>query len=169
LRWWDIARLVPMERALFPADPWPAEAFWAELAIGSARVYLVADDAGSLLGYGGLSCPVVAAGGDAEIMTLAVAPQTQGQGLGRDLLDALRRTAVERGAGRLVLEVRADNAPARALYAAAGFEPVGTRAGYYRSVPEHDGSTAPVDALVLQLPLAGQPTGQPTGPDSVRP
>jgi ribosomal-protein-alanine N-acetyltransferase len=166
LRWWEIARLVPMERELFPADPWPAEAFWAELAIGPARVYLVAaGDAGSLLGYGGLSCPVVAAGGDAEIMTLAVAPEAQGQGLGQDLLDALRRSALERGAGRLVLEVRADNAPARALYAAAGFEQVGRRTGYYRSVPERDGSTTPVDALVLQLPL----TGQPTGPDSVRP
>jgi [ribosomal protein S18]-alanine N-acetyltransferase len=166
LRWWDITGVMPLERELFPDDAWTAEAFWAELARGEARVYLVAEaDDGSLIGYAGLSCPVAARGGDAEIMTLAISPRAQGQGVGRALLAALREVAELRGAGRLLLEVRADNDAARALYAAAGFEQIATRAGYYRSPPAAPGASAGlVDALVLRLPL----TASGSNADSVR-
>jgi ribosomal-protein-alanine N-acetyltransferase len=145
MRWWDVERLMPLERDLFPDDAWTAEAYWSELALADRRSYLVAETAdGELLGWGGLSCSSRAQGGDAEIMTLAVAPAAQGQGLGRVLLDQLREIAVRRGAGRLLLEVRSDNAAARALYAAAGFEQIGLRADYY---------TVTVDAIILRLPL----------------
>jgi ribosomal-protein-alanine N-acetyltransferase len=94
LRWWDIERLWPLERELFPYDAWPVEAFWAELAMEESRVYLVAEDrGGSLLGYAGLGCPRRARGGDAEIMTMAVAPAAQGRGLGLALVAALRAEA----------------------------------------------------------------------------
>jgi [ribosomal protein S18]-alanine N-acetyltransferase len=166
LRWWDIADVVPLELQLFPDNAWTAETFWAELAAEPARAYLVAeDDDGSVVGYAGLSCAVTPRGGEAEVMTLAVAPRAQGRGVGAMLLAALRDIAVLRGAGRLMLEVRADNQAARALYAAAGFEQVGVRAAYYRSGGRSvDGEPArPVDALVLRLPLP-EPT---PGPDSV--
>jgi ribosomal-protein-alanine N-acetyltransferase len=39
--------------------------------------------------------------------------------------------AARRGARRIYLEVAEDNAAARALYAAEGFEPIGRRRGYY--------------------------------------
>ena len=170
LRWWDIADVVTLERDLFPADPWAAEAFWAELAMGEARIYVVAEaDDGSLIGYAGLSCPVMARGGDADVMTLAVAARAQGHGIGQTLLAALREMAELRVAGRLLLEVRADNDAARALYAAAGFQEVATRAGYYR-VPSPAPGESPqlVDALVLRLPLHPTDPGSATGPDSVR-
>ena len=160
LRWWDIAAIQPLELELFDHDPWPAEAFWAELALGPERTYLVAEDDGALVAYAGLSCPAPARGADAEVMTLAVAPAARGRGLGRVLLDALRTAAVDRGAGRILLEVRADNTAARGLYATAGFEQVALRPGYYRT-PGAD----PVDALVLRLPL-GAPG---RGVDSVQP
>jgi ribosomal-protein-alanine N-acetyltransferase len=170
LRWWDIAPLVPLERDLFRDSAWTAEVFWAELALGDARVYLVAEaDDGSLVGYAGLSCPPAARGGDAEVMTVAVSPTAQGRGVGKALLAALREVAELRGAGRLLLEVRADNEAARNLYAAAGFEQIATRAGYYRRSSAAAGEAAgeaapPVDALVLRLPL----TGPASSPDSVR-
>jgi ribosomal protein S18 acetylase RimI-like enzyme len=165
MRWWDIEWLMPLERQLFPFDSWPAEAFWAELALGDARVYLVAEAAdGGLLGYAGLSCPPRPRGGDAEIMTVAVAVAAQGHGLGRQLIAALRSEAERRGAGRLLLEVRSTNAPALALYAGAGFEPVGRRPGYYRGGPDtvRDGA---VDALLLRLTLPGPVLA--AGPDTV--
>jgi [ribosomal protein S18]-alanine N-acetyltransferase len=161
LRWWDIAAVVPLEVELFPDDAWTAETFWAELAVGPGRAYLVAeDDDGSILGYAGLSCPIDARGGDAEIMTLAVSPRAQGRRIGTALLHALREVAELRGAGRLMLEVRADNEAARALYAAAGFEQVAIRPGYYRPHSTVEGEPArPVDALVLRLPLSAGAIG----------
>jgi [ribosomal protein S18]-alanine N-acetyltransferase len=165
LRWWDIEQVMPLERELFVNDPWPPEAFWAELALGLSRVYLVAEDpSGRIVGYAGLSCPTGLGAGDAEIMTLAVAPDAQGRGLGRELLDTLRSIAEERGAGRLLLEVRSDNVPAQALYAAAGFEQMSRRPDYYRRTSDDPGPSA--DALILRLGLGD---GGPSAPDSLEP
>lgn len=54
------------------------------------------------------------------------------------------------GATRAFLEVAATNSPARALYAAEGWEQVGQRPRYYTAP---DGSRP--DALVLARDLAG--------------
>jgi ribosomal-protein-alanine N-acetyltransferase len=93
------------------------------------------------VGYAGL----VVAGNQADVQTLAVAAPAQGRGLGRLLLDALIAEARARDAAEVLLEVRAENAPARALYERAGFERIAVRRGYYRP-----GGT---DALVLRLKL----------------
>lgn len=85
---------------------------------------------------------------EAEILTVAVDPDARGRGLGGALLAAAIRAAAARGAQALFLEVAADNAPALALYARAGFTRVGLRAGYY---PREDGPA--VDALTLRLSL----------------
>jgi ribosomal-protein-alanine N-acetyltransferase len=85
------------------------------------------------------------AGGEAEILTLAVEPAARGQGLGRALLQAAIGEAGTKGAKEMFLEVGADNPSARTLYAALGFANVGTRKAYYGGG----------DALVLRLPLQG--------------
>ncbi len=72
-----------------------------------------------------------AAGGEAEILTLAVRPEARRRGLARRLLDRAAAAARGLGATALFLEVAEDNAPALALYAGAGFVPVGARRGYY--------------------------------------
>ncbi|MFT3688752.1 GNAT family N-acetyltransferase [Paenirhodobacter sp.] len=81
--------------------------------------------------------------GEAELLTLAVAPEARRRGTGRALLAGFAETARARGADSAFLEVAEDNAPARALYAAAGWREAGRRRGYY-----HPG----IDALVLTLP-----------------
>ena len=88
-----------------------------------------------------------AAGDEAEILTLAVAPQARGRGLGRTLLRAAIIRAQAIGAQTMFLEVGADNPQALALYAGLGFAKVGTRKAYYST---HSGGT---DALVLRLSL----------------
>ena len=88
-----------------------------------------------------------AAAGEAEILTLAVAPAARGRGLGRALLQTAINRAEKMGAQTMFLEVGADNPHALALYASMGFAKVGTRKGYY-STPS-GGS----DALVLRLSL----------------
>jgi ribosomal-protein-alanine N-acetyltransferase len=128
MRWWDAAAAHALEKVLFP-DPWSAETFWSELAhVPETRYYLVAEDDGGLAGYAGLA--VVA--GQADVQTLAVAADRQGQGLGRLLLDDLVAEARRRGAGAVLLEVRAENERAQALYRGAGFERIGLRRGYYQ-------------------------------------
>ena len=88
-----------------------------------------------------------AAGGEAEILTLAVAPAARGRGLGRALLQAAINKARAMGAQTMFLEVGADNPHALALYAGLGFAKVGTRKAYYSTAA--GGS----DALVLRLSL----------------
>ena len=121
MRWWDVEAAHALETALFP-DPWSVETFWSELAhVPETRHYLVAEQDGELVGYAGL----VVVARQADVQTLAVAPAAQGHGLGRRLLDALVAEARRRDAGEVLLEVRAENEAALALYAGAGFERIG--------------------------------------------
>ena len=141
MRWWDLEAVHAVEAALFP-DPWSVETFWSELAhVPETRHYVVAEDAGEVVGYAGL----VATGHQADVQTLAVRAGHQGRGLGGELLRALLDEARRRGAGEVLLEVRAENAAAQQLYARHGFERIGVRRGYYRP-----GGT---DAHVLRLRL----------------
>ncbi len=93
---------------------------------------------------GGMVLARVAAD-EAEIMALAVIPEARRQGRGTALLAAAEERAGAGGALAMYLEVGEHNGAARALYARAGYVPVGRRRGYYR-----DGS----DALVLKKPLS---------------
>lgn len=139
MRWWDIPDVHALESELFAVDAWSVEQFWAELA-APTRDYLVATSGPVVVGYGGTST----VGPDADLQTIAVAPAAQGTGAARTLLRALLDRAAGRGARRIVLEVRADNERAQALYARFGFAQIARRARYYA-----DGG----DALVWQARL----------------
>lgn len=140
-RWWDVEAAHALETELFP-DAWSVETFWSELAhVPETRHYVVAEDDGVLVGYAGLAV----VGRQADVQTIAVAPAAQGQGLGRLLLDTLLDEVRRREATEVLLEVRAENEAAQALYRRAGFERIGVRRGYYQP-----GGT---DGLVLRLRL----------------
>lgn len=138
-----------LERELFGGTAWSAEAFWSELASPGTRWYVAARGPdGDLLGYAGL----MVVGTQADVQTVAVAPAAQGRGAGRLLLDALVSEAVRRGATSLLLEVRADNAPAIALYRRAGFERIAVRRAYYQP--------GAVDAWVMRRRPLHPPAGR---------
>lgn len=135
----DVDELVVLETAIFPDDAWSRRSFERELA-NPHCFYLVAVPDGErrpVLGYAGL----LAAPPDGDIQTVALAPELRGRGLGRVLVLALLDEAERRGITAVFLEVRADNAVARALYASLGFEQLGVRPRYYR-----DG----IDALTMR-------------------
>jgi [ribosomal protein S18]-alanine N-acetyltransferase len=141
MRWWDIAPVVEIERAIFTADPWTEAGFWSELAgVPDTRYYVVAEDGTGLVGYAGL----IAVQREADVQTVAVRADRQGRGLGRTLLDDLLAEAGRRGCSQVLLEVRADNVAAQALYLARGFERISVRRGYYGPG---------LDAIVMRIRL----------------
>jgi ribosomal-protein-alanine N-acetyltransferase len=146
--WRDIPRLVELETELFADAAWSAETWWAELAGRPRRSYVVLDGGDGIEGYAGVDL-----GGDvADVMTVAVVPGWRGRGLADLLVGELVRRAGKSGAGSVMLEVRADNGPARRLYERHGFEEVSVRRRYYRQPDGPD-----VDALVMRRRLGGGP------------
>nr|WP_240746558.1 ribosomal protein S18-alanine N-acetyltransferase [Cryptosporangium phraense] len=129
MRWWHIEEIAPLERDLFGDEEWSAGMFWSELAQADTRWYRVALENDEVIGYAGLC---VYGPEDAWVQNIAVRRDRQGAGLGRKMLDELLEEAVRRGARQVLLEVRADNAPAQRLYARRGFEAIGLRRGYYQ-------------------------------------
>jgi [ribosomal protein S18]-alanine N-acetyltransferase len=71
------------------------------------------------------------AAGEAEILSVAIAPAWRQRRLARPLLDLHLRRLAGLGIRVVFLEVDKNNAPARALYKRAGFHEVGQRQGYY--------------------------------------
>ena len=137
MRWWHIEPVLALEDVLFEDDRWTARTYWSELGQLDTRHYLVAVDGAAVEGYAGL-CDYP---DEAFVQTLAVAPSAQGKGLGARLLQALLDEADRRRQRRVLLEVRADNDRAIALYERFGFRRSGVRRGYY--------SPSGADALVM--------------------
>ena len=149
MRWWDIPAITVLEHVTFPDDAWSVGMFWSELAEVASRCYLVAEEFGAddthpdregprIVGYAGL----LLGAGEAEVLTIAVHPTREGNGLGAALLTELLREAARRHCDEVVLEVRADNNRAQALYRRFGFVQIGIRRGYYQP--------ANVDAWVMR-------------------
>lgn len=114
--------------------PW-SEAEIADL-LASPLCFVLDEPQGFVMGR------VVA--GEAELLTIAVDPMAQGQGVGTRLMARFLDELDRRGAEAVFLEVAETNAAARALYARAGFAVTGRRRGYY-----HAPDGAAVDAVVM--------------------
>jgi ribosomal protein S18 acetylase RimI-like enzyme len=84
---------------------------------------LVAVVEGAVAGYVGVgrASPLESDRHVVYVRGLAVAPEHQGRGVGRALVEAAARLAEDRGARRLTLRVLAVNVAARALYESCGF------------------------------------------------
>jgi ribosomal-protein-alanine N-acetyltransferase len=139
----DMPGIMALEQELFPEDAWTKEMFAGEFAQpASRRLYLVAEEGNTLIGYGGM---MFTGGPQADVVTLAVDPAHWGRGAGTALLRALIDAADVRGCAEVLLEVREDNPRARRLYQRNGFTEVGIRRGYYQP--------SGVDAVVMQKVL----------------
>jgi [ribosomal protein S18]-alanine N-acetyltransferase len=145
----DIPAVAGLEKALFGAEAWSPDILAHELAAASdSTYYLVADDDGVVTGYAGLLIP---GGGQADVLTLGVAADRWGQGIGTALLDALLAEADRRRCTDVFLEVRVDNDRAQQLYLRNGFERVGVRRGYYQP--------SGMDAVVMRRVIQPRPSG----------
>jgi ribosomal-protein-alanine N-acetyltransferase len=122
--------------------PWPAPEI-AGLVDGLGAFGFLAEADAPL---GMALCRV--AGGEAEILTLAVAPRARRRGIATALVLACVDAARGAGAEAVFLEAAVDNGPALALYRRLGFAAAGLRPGYYDRGP-----LGRADAQVLRLDL----------------
>ncbi len=88
---------------------------------------VVACKCGLLLGFGVMQYR----DNSAHLALLAVQPVMRHQGLGRQLVDWLERSARIAGISTIGLECRADNRNAIAFYQRLGYRQVGSSVGYY--------------------------------------
>jgi [ribosomal protein S18]-alanine N-acetyltransferase len=117
------------------ADAWSRDVFDLQLAMPNVF--------GLLHRSGGTIIARVAVD-EAEILTLAVTPESRRHGVGEMLLTEATIQAAALGARSLFLEVSVANIAARGLYTKAGFIQVGLRRHYYSDN---------TDALVLRFDL----------------
>jgi ribosomal-protein-alanine N-acetyltransferase len=138
----DVDAVLAVEVRAYP-HPWSRGNFIDSLAAGYvARV--ARDDEGTVIGYF-IAMPGV---DELHLLNVTVAPEHQGRGHGRALLEAVVAEARARAAVRLLLEVRESNLRAQRLYTSRGFAELGRRRGYY---PARAGrETAIVMGLVLE-------------------
>lgn len=85
---------------------------------------------------------------EAHLLNLCIAPEQQGQGLGKHLLRDALQNACEQGYKKMLLEVRASNTVAQNLYNSQGFRVTGLRKAYYMS--DHGRE----NALLMDLSLS---------------
>ena len=132
----DLAAVVAIE-AQNPAC-WSFLQLAAELQRSGGWQHVVRLADGRIAGY---ICGFVVSD-EAEILKLAVDQEVRRQGLGEQLLAHALAGLAAQGIGRVFLELRASNRPARRLYEKFGFEQSAVRKGYYQNPTE--------DALLMK-------------------
>jgi ribosomal-protein-alanine N-acetyltransferase len=126
----DVDAVVALEQTCLGEDAWSRRLVEQGIAAALPTVsYLVAELDGDVVGHAVSS----AAGDDAELQRIAVAPAYRRTGVASALLAEVEHRAAADGATRLLLEVREDNTTAAAFYESRGFAEVGRRRGYYRN------------------------------------
>jgi [ribosomal protein S18]-alanine N-acetyltransferase len=138
----DLDGVLALEFDLFGEEAWSRQMLVGELGQQpESRYYLVAAQHNEIVAYAGL----LAAGGQGDVLTIAVAANRWGEGIGSALLERLLAEADRRGCNEVFLEVRADNDRAQGLYRRRGFVDVGIRRAYYQP--------SGTDAIVMRLDL----------------
>ena len=148
----DLTRVLAIEVGAY-GFPWSRGNFIDSLAAGYLAEVLPGRD-GGLLGYF-VAMPGV---DEMHLLNITVAPDHQGRGHGRAMLDAVQARCLERRLPMLWLEVRAGNHRARALYRQRGFAEVGLRRGYY---PAPQGQRE--DAVVMSMAVVQSTHGSANG------
>jgi [ribosomal protein S18]-alanine N-acetyltransferase len=142
----DLLEVVEIEE-LCQLSTWGWDAYNAELARPEA-IMLVARrmspdwQTGKSL-HGFVAARVIA--DELHINNIGVRPEARGRGIGRTLMCAAIATGRRLGAQQALLEVRAGNLAAQALYRCFQFEVAGRRRNYYHDPTE--------DALIMSVKL----------------
>ncbi|UJP05353.1 MAG: ribosomal protein S18-alanine N-acetyltransferase [Nitrosomonas sp.] len=136
----DIDRIILIEREIF-LFPWSPGNFADSIKSGYYCRVLVQEKV--LAGYG----IMMLSPEEAHVLTLGVASDRQGRGLGKCMLQHLIDYARTQGAKSVFLDVRDSNHGAAQLYQRMGFQQIAIRKDYYPAMCGRE------NARVMQLPL----------------
>jgi ribosomal-protein-alanine N-acetyltransferase len=140
----DVERVLAIAASLPTAPHWPRAAYLdaLEQETNPQRIALVAE-ADAVVGFAVASLLPP----EAELELIAVSPEAQRRGVAGMLFAALAKELYTAKVFRIMLEVRAANLSAIALYQRLGFVEIGRRRSYYSNPVE--------DAVVMRLELGG--------------
>jgi len=123
----DVPDLTRLHRECFPLDQvWSALSF-AELLADKGHIGWRLEVGGHTVGF--ILGRIIM--DEAELLTLAVSPACQRQGLGKALLGQFVTTLGQRGVVKAFLEVEEHNEGAIKLYTGANFRLISRRFNYY--------------------------------------
>lgn len=135
----DVTRVQAIAAANPTAPQWTPDQF-AEILLPNesavTRVLLVGLQGADVVGFVVVSALTHVYPVEAELESIAVAPEWQRQGVGKALLEAAVGWADSVGTADLRLEVRTGNVSARRLYEQSGFDVEGVRRRYYANPVE---------------------------------
>lgn len=156
--------ILQIEEACFSA-PWTRKMLEAELSGNPFAHFLVAKravpgEAGAATIIGYLCFWVVFE--EVRLMNLAVIESMRHKGIARALVVQALETGVAQAAMRAVLEVRASNQAAHALYRSLGFRDVSIRPTYYTN-PIEDALLMELDPIVSESGRLAQEIGHEGG------
>jgi [ribosomal protein S18]-alanine N-acetyltransferase len=129
----DLPQIGKIERASFGREAYDCKLF-ARYLKKCGGLFLVAERFQSSQSRRGKICGSLLSclrGTVAELVSVAIAPNSRGKGAASVLLESVLRRLARRGAARLHLVVRVDNSAARAFYEKYGFRRLRTVRGYY--------------------------------------
>jgi len=128
----DVAGVAQIEKECF-SDAWSERLLHEMLESPYDEAWVLAGPEGSLYGY--INIRFLA--GEGELMRIAVRENFRGLGYSRKLMERMVKSAEEKQAYDLTLEVRAGNRAAINLYKSYGFKKEAVRRGYYHN-PDED-------------------------------
>jgi ribosomal-protein-alanine N-acetyltransferase len=142
----DVGCVAAIASRLSQAPQWPPDAYEAMLDPQSApkRIALIAEiaETGSMAGFSVVRLMPP----EAELEAIAVAAEFQRRGVAGQLVRALADELSRAQVTEILLEVRASNEPAKALYRSIGFTEEGGRRSYYADPVE--------DAVLMRLQIS---------------
>ena len=136
-----IQAVADIEAIIQPQDAWNYQTIIELLAQDNIEL-LVVHQSDKVVGY----CLYQALFEQAEILRIGTHPDYQRQGIASQLFAKLNKQLEALKVESLLLEVRADNAPAIALYEKQQFSIIHRRKGYYQMAQQ-----PAIDALIMQL------------------
>lgn len=125
----DVSEVAAIEAEVF-SMPWSEQGFLD--ALKQDTIFVTARCREQIVGYCGMYCSFE----EGEITNVAVSPEAQNRGIGKEIISGLLKFAEEKEISRIVLEVRVSNIPAIRLYEGFGFQKAGVRKGFYEKPKE---------------------------------